>query len=224
MRKYLPTSLALFVFGAIVAVLCGLVVMQGGSATPQNADANSVDDCHFINSDNDTYNRAKHLNGYNNCVTAAYMEKVLAAEPYPSDITDSLDRKMHIEQLRRFQDPNKLGYMYLLGMNGNVITWYTINGKPSSTQSSLTPDLQAGEVGKGQVLPSAADDGSFGPNEGGDQGVLFFTTSGCMIEHAPTWIYSDCPLNIAAAPLTIATLDLNAKPSSAIASEFGGNQ
>ena len=185
------------------------VVHADGTTLPQ--------DCRFLGDSEDTGDRAQHMNGYNVCVSNGIMHVTVGTQPFPA-ITDSLERKNLIERLLRFQDPNKLGWMYNLGVNGNVISQFTIQGKPSSVQSQLTPEWQTSE-NEGQstnvkiLIPSPSDDGSFGPNEGGDEGIFYFTTGGCMIEQAPGWIYSDCQLNITAEAVITGFIDANPIPT-----------
>lgn len=160
----------------------------------------AANECKFISDSDKTGDRSQHMNGYNVCISNAIMAITTASEPFPN-ITDSLERRMLIERLLRFQDPNKVGWMYLISQNGTVYNQFVVHGKPSSTQSSLTPAWQASD-NDGQstnvkiLVPSPADDGSFGPNEGGDQGLSFFTAEGCLVETAPGWVYSDCQQNI----------------------------
>ena len=53
-----------------------------------------------------------------------------------------------------------------------------------------------GGMDGGCSVASIGDDGSFGPNEGGDRGVFFFTATGVMVETTLDWVYSDAPLQI----------------------------
>jgi hypothetical protein len=56
-----------------------------------------------------------------------------------------------------------------------------------------------------------SDDGSYGPEEGGDAGVFFFTTSGVLVEWNGHWSYSDAPINLTTPAL--ATMPVDAQPS-----------
>jgi len=121
-----------------------------------------------------------------------------AAVPYPVDkLKDSLERRNLRERLLRQNDPNKIGYVYILSF-GRFIGYYTIKGKVSSTQSQMTTDqlvVQAdfGEGWESQVVSAPGDDGSYGPNE---DGVFFFTTEGAMVQVSTEYIYSDQPLAV----------------------------
>lgn len=54
-----------------------------------------------------------------------------------------------------------------------------------------------GNTGSAQCVISAmGDDGSYGPEEGGDRGIFFFTPTDVMIETDSDFIWSDAPLNV----------------------------
>jgi len=123
----------------------------------------------------------------------------IAAVPYPlAQMRDSLERRNLRERLLRFNRPQKVGYLYVMSF-GKFVGYYVVKGKVSSTQSQMTNGNQvwdgAGDQGE-TVVDSIGDDGSFGPNEGGDRGVFFFTATGVMVETTLDWIYSDAPLRI----------------------------
>jgi hypothetical protein len=147
--------------------------------------------------------------------TEQYSQKLTNAQPYPlSQMNDSAERANLRERLLRMNDPNKIGYFYELTQNGQIIAEYTIKGKVTSTGSQLTNTnlpVYSGSSGISTV-DSMGDDGSYGPNEGGNNGVFFFTTNGGLIEYNGIWNYSDIPLTLTSKPLI--TVDANAKPSS----------
>jgi hypothetical protein len=118
------------------------------------------------------------------------------------------------ERLLRMNDPNKIGYVYELTQNGQIIAQYTVKGKVSSTQSQILNSQMAYDCGTncGTTLESMGDDGSYGTEEGGENGIFFFTTSGVMVEWNGIWQYSDAPLNLTSKPLI--TINADAKPSS----------
>lgn len=101
------------------------------------------------------------------------------------------------EKLMRFNQGEKLGWVYLLSM-GQVIAELPVMGKVSSTQSQMTASTGVYLPGNYNAvtveLPS--DDLSFGPNEGGDHGVFFFTVDGVMIEWCGDWLYADAQLKM----------------------------
>ena len=129
----------------------------------------------------------------------AIATKLIVAVPYPtSQMTDSLERRNLRERLLRFNKPDKIGYLYLMSF-GKFVGYYAIKGKVTSANSQMTTTAQTWDCGSqdgGCQVPSIGDDGSFGPNEGGDRGVFFFTTTGVMVETTLDWLYSDAPLQI----------------------------
>lgn len=136
-------------------------------------------------------------------ITESFAQKLQAAVPYPlADMNDSLERRNLKERLLRFNDADKIGYVYILTLTGDFVGFYTIKGKISSVQSQLTADNQVRkDWGAVSVVNSMGDDGSFGPNEGGDQGIFFFTTEDVMVETVMPWLYSDAPLPVDAKKL-----------------------
>lgn len=147
-------------------------------------------------------------------VTEQYAAKLTAAQPYPlAQMNDSAERANLRERLLRMNNAGKVGYIYFLTQNGHVIATYTVKGKVSSTMSQLTNTQKTVGGYKSIVaVESMGDDGSYGPEEGGQNGIFFFTTSGVLVEWNGLWVYSDAPLNITSKPLII--VDENAKPSS----------
>lgn len=118
---------------------------------------------------------------------------------YPAKLlTTSLELRNLREKLLRNNEPTKVGYVYLISM-GKVLCEIPVLGKVSSTQSSMTATggVYTANDGSGVEVPLPADDISFGPNEGGDSGVFFFTTDGVLITTGGlAWIYSDAKLNV----------------------------
>lgn len=149
-------------------------------------------------------------------VTEQYAQKLTNAQPYPlSQMNNSAERANLKERLLRMNDPNKIGYVYTMTQNGQILAEYTIKGKVSSTGSQLTNTQNcyytsgSGSSSCGAVLDSMGDDGSYGPEE---QGVFFFTTAGVLVEWDGLFQYSDAPLSLTSKPLI--TMDANAKPTS----------
>lgn len=110
-----------------------------------------------------------------------------------------LERKNLSERLTRFSKANKVGYLYVMSF-GKFVGYYVVKGKISSVNSQMTNSDQVWDSGSGEqgetVVNSIGDDGSWGPNEGGDRGVFFFTSNGTMVETTLDWVYSDTPLQI----------------------------
>ncbi len=118
------------------------------------------------------------------------------AVPYPVDqLKDSLERRNLRERLLRTNDPDKIGYVYLLNF-GKVFGYYTVKGKVSSTQSQMTTDqlvvkADFGEGWESQVVSAPGDDGSYGANE---DGIFFFTTESAYVTTNLDYLYVDQPL------------------------------
>jgi len=150
-------------------------------------------------------------------ITEQYAARLTAARPYPlGAMNDSAERANLTERLLRMNNPNKIGYVYEVTQNGQVLQHFTIKGKVSSTASQLTNTQNIVDMCSGRYCPvavdSMGDDGSYGPEEGGDNAIFFFTTAGVMVEWNGTWLYADAPLDVTSAPLI--TMNADAKPSS----------
>ena len=154
----------------------------------------------------------------NQAITEAYATKLTAARPYPlAAMRDSAERANLTERLLRMNNPNKVGYVTELTQNGQILAHYVIKGKISSTASQLTNTQNVIEkCGYGHYCPvaveSMGDDGSYGPEEGGDDGIFFFTANGVLVEYNGLWMYTDAPMTMTTPPLL--TMDGNATPSS----------
>lgn len=134
----------------------------------------------------------------------AYQQQAKAV-PYPaSELTDSLERRNLKNRLLRTNKPNAIGYVYILGMNGDFVGYYVIKGKVSSTQSQMTTtDLVQGcgsnsNYSCAVTVQAPGDDGSYGANE---PGIFFFLSDGTMVTTSMDYIVSDQPLPVNAPKL-----------------------
>lgn len=124
----------------------------------------------------------------------------------PPTIEKSLERENLRERLIRFNDENKVSYIYLLSDMGSVITFFPIKGKVSSVNSMLTTTEQVIRNPRGYsegwvvVVASPDLDGSYGSN--GDA-IFFFTTEGVYCEWNGRYFLCDRPLKLTTAPLLI---------------------
>lgn len=106
----------------------------------------------------------------------------------------SMDRYILNERNVRFNDPNKMCYLYVVMSDG---TWLkvTIVGKVTSTSKRLSsPTMEYSVYGNNNPLGPAPDDmGVFGESVGAHVGL---TTIGSMIEFGGfiSYIYSEVPL------------------------------
>ena len=198
------------ILSILTILFFGIPGLRNGVVRTLAADSN----CRFINDENDADKRNQHLNNFNVCVTADYMSRVVAKRPYPqTKIQDSIERRNLTEKLLRFNDSNKIAYVTFLSDYGTVIATYTIQGKCSSNQSSLTATEQVWEKGNGGSLtfPSPGDDGSYGENE---PGIFCFTTGGVLVQWNGKYLLTDAPQQIVSAP--VVTYNVSDKPSSSI--------
>jgi hypothetical protein len=118
----------------------------------------------------------------------------------------SNERQNLIKRLQRFNDPNKVSYIYLIEY-GKVMAFYTIKGKVSALSSALTNPQQMIDRYGNQcnasnsqdcfVVDSPQQDGSYGTN--GD-GIFFFTTEDVYVEWHGDYMLADQPLQMATAP------------------------
>ena len=136
------------------------------------------------------------------------------AQPSPS-VSWSMERDELIKRFKLMNERSVVFYMYVYAFaSTEPIGYYQVN-KVSSVNSQLTNPNQIviseeydtpGE-GRGKsahVLPSPAEDGSYGTN--GD-GVFSFTPDGVYIEHNMQYIVSTVPLALKAPQLATITVE-----------------
>lgn len=129
--------------------------------------------------------------------TEINQQRLLASQP-PPDITWSLERDNLIKRFKLENDRSVMFYMYVFieGVS-EPVGYYEVN-KISSVNSQLTNPEQLiddphGDFSAGSaILPSPAEDGSYGSN--GD-GVFGFTPEEIYIEHNMKYICSTVPLS-----------------------------
>jgi len=106
----------------------------------------------------------------------------------------SMDRYLLDQRLLRFNDPNKMSYLYVVLLDG---TWLktTIIGKLASTSKRLTRPVQEYDIyGNNNALGPAADEmGVYGESQPDKVGM---TTLGSLIEIGgfSSFIYSETPI------------------------------
>jgi hypothetical protein len=106
---------------------------------------------------------------------------------------ETLEQKNLKEKKRREENPNAVGYVYLVSF-GKPMGYYVTKGKISSNGSQLGPEDEAMRPCSGcdhVVLDSAQDDGSYGQ---GDPGIFFFTAEGVKVVTSLDYIQSDSPI------------------------------
>jgi hypothetical protein len=148
-------------------------------------------------------------------ITEQYARNLTSAVPYPlAQMKDSIERRNLRERLLRYNDPDKISYIYLLSQTGQVITYYTIKGKVSNNSSQMTNSQNVNDCTAWRnpcrtVTDSMGDDGSYGPNEAG---VFFFTTEDVMVTWNGSYLLSDAPQEIKTPPVII--YDKSSRPTS----------
>jgi hypothetical protein len=130
-------------------------------------------------------------------LTEQAFEQQSKAVPYPaSELRTSLERENLKQRLLRTNKPDAVGYVYLMNF-GQIVGYYTIKGKVSSTQSQMTTDQlivrTCSTCDARDVVNAPGDDGSYGLNE---PGIFFFTTEGQMVTTSLDYIWSDNPIAI----------------------------
>lgn len=143
--------------------------------------------------------------GYEVKVTEANQQNLVKAQP-PIQLDGSLERQNLIERYKHLNDRNNVHHVYLMSNDGDVIAYFTAQGKVSSVNSKLTNDRQIvvdnrcietttndNEAGCFKLVESPQMDGSYGEN--GDA-IFFFTTSGEYVEWNGKYVVSEEPKNI----------------------------
>jgi len=127
--------------------------------------------------------------------------KLVKAVP-PPHLETSQERKNLVKRLERFNNENKVSYIYLVNY-GKVMAFYTIKGKVSSVNSLLTTPEQLISINVGGAnrvsgkIVSPDLDGSYGSN--GDA-IFFFTTDDTYVEWAGDYMLCDKPLKLTTPP------------------------
>lgn len=120
----------------------------------------------------------------------------------PPKLNFSLERENLKGRLTRFNDPNKVSYIYLVSF-GKVMGFYPMKGKVSSVNSKLTTGEQVVDdpfglrESGGRVVESPQLDGSYGTN---GNAIFFFTTEGVYVEWSGDYMLVDQPLQMATPP------------------------
>jgi hypothetical protein len=129
------------------------------------------------------------------------------AVPYPFAKTapsDPLERKNLAKRLTTYNAAGDSNYVYVFTYSGQVEGYYVISGKVSSTGSEMTStqtDVGCGSNSQVCTVDAVGDDGSYGPEEGGQAGVFFFTSSGVLVETDLPFLVSSSPVAVyASAP------------------------
>lgn len=146
--------------------------------------------------------------------TEINQQRLFKTQP-PPDITWSLERDNLIKRFKLENDRTIMFYMYVFieGV-GDPIGYYEVN-KVSSVNSQLTNTEQfvKGDGGTHYmdfILPSPAEDGSYGTN---GEGVFGFTPEDIYIEHNMKYICSTVPLSFKNKPMKLNIISIETKES-----------
>jgi hypothetical protein len=124
--------------------------------------------------------------------TEVNQQNLFAVQP-PPKISWSLERDNLIKRFKLQNDRTVMFYMYIFVEGiGEPVGYYQVN-KVSSVNSQLTNSEQIvnNRGGASYILPSPAEDGSYGTN--GDA-VFGFTPQEIYIEHNMKYVVSTVPL------------------------------
>lgn len=126
--------------------------------------------------------------------------------------SNPLERENLAKRLTTYNSAGDTNYVYLMTFSGQVIGYYVIDGKVSSTGSEMTSTQQVTNCGSSggdcAVTDAIGDDGSYGPEEGGDFGVFFYTSTGTLVETDEPFLVSSAPIALYA---NVPQLDAPAK-------------
>lgn len=136
--------------------------------------------------------------------TQNVVNELVNNQPTPTDLDYSLERYNLIRRAYWVNGQREkamslpcgitrpLGYIVLFSSSGAVIQRFVVDGKVSSLNSFLTPNMLQEEIANGGCKETELPDidGSYGENV---DGIFFFTTDGKYIEWTGDFLFSDIP-------------------------------
>lgn len=172
----------------ISSVLVGLAVLAACTSKPAASATNNQ-------------TRQNNLSG----VIAQEFDSLV---PYPFAVCDSsnncranppsdpLELKNLAFRNKEYNSSGSTNYVYVFTFSGQVIGYYVIQGKVSSTGSQMTSTDVNVTCNGNQSCTNLApgDDGSYGPDEGGQFGVFFRTAAGALVETDMPFLVSNAPI------------------------------
>ncbi len=126
-------------------------------------------------------------------------ETAQKAVPFPAGVVSKNPTElMNVkEKLIRDSDPNRLSYVYLMSMDGKVISHFVAKGKVSSSDSQMLPDYEfrdmCGASSCWQAVNAAGDDATYGNRE---PGIFFFTPEGMLVTWSGDYLQFDRPMKV----------------------------
>ena len=194
MKKYLTPVLVLAVMFVGVASLFPRTLVHAGDPTSTSDTGVSAS---ASTHDQESATTEKNQSG------------LMKTQPVPAPLTYSNERQNLIDKLKIVSMQGLVGYVALIGPQGQLVGYYTIKGKVSSLNSMLTTTQQVQcpfgyhDYSASCVTVDSPDlDGSYGPNP---SGIFFFTTSGTYMEWSGSYLYSTQPLSYSQQPLLVET-------------------
>ncbi len=137
-----------------------------------------------------------------NVISQTTYKEFNQAVPYPyaaAAPSDPLERENLAARLKMYNSAGDTNYVYVFAWGSPTpIGYYVIKGKVSSTESQMTATQITTNCGSadGCVLDAIGDDGSYGPEEGGEYGVFFFTSTGTLVETDQPFVVSSAPIKL----------------------------
>jgi len=110
---------------------------------------------------------------------------------------NTLEKQNLAEKRKREENPNQIGYLYLMAFD-KPFGYFVTKGKISNSGSQATPEQDVVQYCKNDdcawvTVDGPQDDGSYGA---GDPGVFFFTPEGVMVETSLDYFYTTQPLSL----------------------------
>jgi hypothetical protein len=150
--------------------------------------------------------RVRNLSAKDEQAATEMNQRNLNAVQPPPRLSWSLERDNLIKRFKLQNDRSIMFYMYVF-IEGvaDPIGYYQVN-KVSSVNSQLTNTQQiVWSSGHAAVLPSPAEDGSYGEN---GNGVFGFTPEDIYIEHNMKYICSTVPLSFRHPVIRLTVIDI----------------
>lgn len=160
---------------------------------------------------------ANNAQAAQNSLSGTIASEFDAAVPYPfakGAPADPQELRNLSKRLVEYNSASDTNYLYIFTYGGQALGYYVIVGKVSSTGSQMTATQYNVVCSDGSSSSTACtddspgDDGSYGPEEGGNMGVFFYTSIGTLVETDQPFLVSSSPIKIYA---NVPQLDAPAK-------------
>lgn len=133
---------------------------------------------------------------------AEIVQRLIETTPIPK-IERSLERENVARRITFINNADRVGYLYLITNNGQLINEVQVKGKVSSLNSYLTP-MNESYGSYGAVVDSADVDGTWGEN---DAGIFWFTPDGVYQEWTGLYMYSSERMSFQSQPILTEVVD-----------------